>query len=282
MPIDPQTRLGAAHLIVRDLDTQLKFYQQALGFCVKAQDEHSACLGSRDAGILMLEENPAAARPVRSTGLYHFAVLLPNRAALARSLWRLVDYGCPLDGAADHAVSEALYLSDPEGNGIELYRDRDRTDWPMRDGKLAMYNAPIDLDTLLAQSQRSDASGEVEPTARIGHIHLRVAAIAETEAFYVNVLGFDLTQHYGGSAAFVSAGGYHHHIGMNTWDSLGAPPAPDGSLGLRRYELLVPGAEAYQQLLERLHDAGHPTAPIDGGLTLRDPAGIEIALIQQP
>lgn len=282
MTLDAQTRIGAAHLLVRDLDHQSEFYQQALGFELRAAEGNTRRLGTQTEDIVILEGSPAAPPSGRTTGLYHIAVLLPSRAELARSLWRLVDSHYRLEGAADHAVSEALYLADPEGNGIELYRDRDRRDWPIQDGKLAMYNAPIDLDALLVEAERESAGSPVHPLTRMGHIHLRASSIPANLSFYVDILGFDLMQRYGPSAAFVSAGGYHHHVGMNTWETAGAPPAPPGSLGMQRYEILLPGDSTLHAVRDRLQAAQLPVEPSAGGWLVSDPAGVQILLKTAP
>ena len=232
MAIDPGARIGAVHLTVADLGRLVSFYEARLGLTVRRRDSRTAWLGAGGAGgadLLVLHESPTARRVPGTTGLYHFAVLVPTRRALARSLRRLVDTSTTLQGVADHGVSEALYLGDPEGNGIEIYRDRPRADWPVVAGQLKMGTDPLDLDGLLseleAEGDARDAAG-MPPATTIGHVHLHVADLVTTEEFYAGVLGFELTQRFGQSAYFFAAGGYHHHVGANIWAGAGAPPPP--------------------------------------------------------
>jgi catechol 2,3-dioxygenase len=204
---------------------------------------------------------------------------MPDRRQLAMSLARLAARRWPLDGASDHLASEALYLSDPEGNGIEIYRDRPREDWPQRDGSLAMDTLPLDLENLLAELGDST---QVEPLApagtTMGHVHLQVSDLAQAEEFYVAVLGFEVTVRAYPGALFVSAGGYHHHLGLNTWHSAGSPPAPPGAAGLRSYEVVVPSADELQNVLRRIGDAGLDVSPQSAGHLVRDPFGNGVLL----
>src|SRR5574341_1976790 len=224
----PDTRLGSVHLTVSDLDRSLQFYGSALGLRTRRREEAVAELGTGTASLLILWERAGAKpRPRHTSGLYHFAILLPSRADLARALQRLLEARYPIDGASDHLVSEAVYLADPDGNGIEIYADRSRRALPVRDGQLRMDTLPLDLEDLMNEVQAGPPAATGLPEAtRIGHIHLHVADLATAEAFYRDVLGFDLMVRYGSSASFLSAGGYHHHIGVNTWAGAGAPPPP--------------------------------------------------------
>jgi catechol 2,3-dioxygenase len=212
--IDPGTTIGTVALTIANLDRSVKFYARHLGFECHRRTDTGAWLGAGGRDLLALSQCESAPRVRRATGLYHFAILVPSRVALARSLRRLVDTDTLMQGFADHGVSEALYLADPDGNGIEIYRDRPRPEWPNVGGRLQMGVEPLDLDGLLTELEGDEggAGGLAEGTT-IGHIHLHVARLVEAEAFYVGVLGFDLIQRYGDSALFVSAGGYHHHIG---------------------------------------------------------------------
>ncbi|HEY6211922.1 MAG TPA: VOC family protein, partial [Vicinamibacterales bacterium] len=216
--IDPETRIGAVHLTVASLDASIRFYESHLGLVVHRRDGPTAALGVGAAGapdLLRLSECERAPRVRGTTGLYHFAVLVPSRADLGRALRRLVETGTVMQGAADHGVSEALYLADVDGNGIEIYRDRPRAEWPFVQGQLRMGADPLDFDEL--RSAADDAAGsQLARETTIGHVHLHVSALDEAQRFYVDVLGFELMQRYGPSALFVSAGGYHHHIGLNT------------------------------------------------------------------
>ncbi len=238
VPIDPGARIGAVHLRVADLDRLAAFYQACLGLEVRARETATARLGTESAELLVLHEDRSARRVTGTTGLYHFAILVPSRPDLARALKRLVDTSTRLQGAADHGVSEALYLADPEGNGIEIYRDRPRVEWPFVAGRLQMTTEPLDVQGLIAEA---DAAGErMAAGTTMGHVHLCVSDLAATEQFYAETLGFDLMQRFGQSAAFFSAGGYHHHIGANIWTSAGAPAPPPDALGLDYFEIVVP------------------------------------------
>jgi catechol 2,3-dioxygenase len=231
--------------------------------------------------------NAAAHAPrVRATtGLYHFAILVPSRRDLARSLRRLAETETVLQGAADHGVSEALYLADPDGNGIEIYRDRARADWPIVGGQLRMSADPIDLDALLNEAAEAERpSGDPDAfrmaaATTIGHVHLHVSDLDAARRFYVDVIGFDLMQRYGPSALFVAAGGYHHHVGLNTWAGVGAPPPPPGAIGLRYFELKLSEAAAIQPVVSRLRDAGVEVETEGDAALVRDPSSNGILLV---
>ena len=277
--IHPATRVGFVELTVNDLDRALAFYRQALGLELIWQDERQAGLGAGGRVFLRLTGDPQAERPRRATGLYHLAVLLPSRQALGRSLHRLATGKAGLQGAADHWFSEAIYLSDPEGNGIELYRDRPRPEWPPMEQVARMGNGHFDLRRLLDEVERPPAPGEtIDAETTLGHIHLRVNDVASADVFYSGVLGFDPMMHFGASAGFVSAGGYHHHIAYNVWESAGAPPAPAGAAGLRFFGVVLPDAAARQAVLARLEQAGLPVEEAPDGPAVRDPAGNLLAL----
>ncbi|MGH7407638.1 MAG: VOC family protein, partial [Candidatus Methylomirabilales bacterium] len=230
MTIAPATTVGPVSLTVSSLDRALRFYGGVLGLSVVRHQGGTAVLSAGGpAPLVVLAENPGAHRPPRSTtGLYHLAILVPSRRALAHALARLVDTRHPLHGASDHLVSEALYLADPDGNGIEIYADRPRDRWPRRGETIEMASKPVDLEGLLAELDPPGPNGShpVDPATRIGHIHLRVADLGSSEAFYQGVLGFEVMQRDYPGALFVSAGGYHHHIGMNIWAGRDAPPPP--------------------------------------------------------
>jgi len=272
--IHPDTRLGAVHLTVSDLERSLAFYQNALGFRLNRREGAQAFLGAGRSDLLTLLEKPGARAVRRTTGLYHFAILTPSRLELAKALRNLAQTRTPVEGFADHLVSEAIYLSDPDGNGIEIYRDRPRHEWPREDGHIKMATDPIDIDGIFAELQgRPDGWDGLHPETALGHMHLRVAQIANTEAFYRNVVGFDLIMHFGSSASFVSAGGYHHHLGMNTWQSAGAPPPPPDAVGLRWYDILVPMRAELDRFANRAAAAGVPIEERGDALFVRDPAG---------
>jgi len=270
------TTVGPVSLTVADLPRALAFYTERLGFHVHAKDAGVVRIGAGGSDLLVLVEEKAA-RPAHGTaGLFHFAVLLPSRDALARSLSRLAETGTRLQGAADHLVSEALYLADPEGNGIELYRDRPRDTWTWDNARVAMTTDPLDVEALLAEGDAAGSawSGLPEGTV-IGHVHLKVGRIAPAEQFYCGVLGLDLTARYGPMASFVSYGGYHHHVAFNTWGGVGVPPAPDGATGLMEFVLNLPNADDVLRIVKRAAAAGLPVGP--NGL-LRDPSGNAVRL----
>ena len=276
--IDPGTTIGAVHLTISDLRHSIRFYEAHLGFVVHRQDDRTAWLGAGGPDLLILTQDETAPRVRGATGLYHFAILVPSRADLARSFRLLVQTGIVMQGAADHGVSEALYLADEDGNGIEVYRDRPREDWPQLAGRLQMGVEPLDLEMLLSEAGEADSGAGLAPGTVIGHVHLQVSQIAAAEAFYVGILGFELTLRYGRGASFVAAGGYHHHIGLNTWAGAGAPPPPSGALGLRYFVVTLQSAAALAAVADRVRAAGVPAESLDDGLLIRDPSRNAILL----
>jgi catechol 2,3-dioxygenase len=275
--IDAATHIGAVHLTIRDLDRSIRFYEAHLGFSLHRRDDRTAWLGAGGPDLLVLSQCDKAPRVRGTTGLYHFAILVPSRADLARALRRLVETETVMQGAADHLVSEALYLADGDGNGIEIYRDRPRAEWPFVNGQLRMAADPVDFDGLLAEPGGMGGGGLARGTV-IGHVHLHVARLDEAQHFYVDVLGFELMQRYGPSALFVSAGGYHHHIGLNTWAGVGAPPPPPGAIGLQHFDVVLPNEAAVAAIADRVAEAGIPTEPVDLGLLVHDPANNAICV----
>ncbi len=278
--IDPGTQIGAVHLTISDLRRSVRFYETHLGFALHRRDDRTAWLGAGGADLLILSQCETAPRLRGTTGLYHFAILVPSRLDLGHALRRLVATETIMQGAADHGVSEALYLADEDGNGIEIYRVRPRDQWPVAGGQLRMGAEPMDLDALLAEAGRADSGAGLPAGTVIGHVHLHVARLEEAHAFYVGLLGFTLMQRYGPSALFVAAGGYHHHIGLNTWAGVGAPPPPPGAIGLKHFALALPGAQALAALAERIRAAGLVPEPAEGGLLIHDPA--KNAILLQP
>ena len=274
MSIDPRTEIGYAHLAVADLGRSLDFYTETLGFRLLSRQGGTATLGADgETPLLLLSEEPGARpRPEGTTGLYHFAILVPTRADLGRSLRRLLEREYPLSGASDHLVSEALYLDDPDGNGIEIYRDRPRSEWPVDGSEVRMGNVVLDAQGILMEAEREGEGWQgLASGTRMGHIHLHVGDLRGAEEFYVRTLGFDVMQRWGGAALFISAGGYHHHIGLNTWAGVGAPPPPSGTAGLRAYAIELPDERARAEVVDRLRAAGAQTARQGDAVSLEDP-----------
>jgi catechol 2,3-dioxygenase len=274
--------MGTVSLTVHDLDRSRDFYEQVLGLRATEGDDGSLLLGVGGERPLVQLYGDATAPALnrRATGLFHQAILFPTRHDLAVALARLAQARWPLDGASDHLVSEALYLSDPDGNGIELYRDRPRAEWQRRDGELQMATIPLDLRDVLSEFNGDTAIAPLAPSGTtMGHVHLQVAELEDIERFYHGVLGFDVVVRTYPQALFVSAGGYHHHIGLNTWNSAGAGPPAPGSVGLRHYEILLPDEDALHQTLARAEAAGVTPEHRDDGTTfVRDPSGNGVVL----
>jgi catechol 2,3-dioxygenase len=279
--IAPDTVIGTVALTVSDLARSREFYERAIGLRATAAADGRVVLAATGGHPLVELHGDGSAPKLdrRATGLFHLAILLPTRLDLALALTRLAEARWPLDGASDHLVSEALYLSDPDGNGIEIYRDRPREEWRYADGRLEMATLPLDLDDVLGELPRATALQAHAPAGTtIGHVHLQVAAIPEAEAFYRGILGFDVMVRGYPGALFVSAGGYHHHLGLNTWHSLGSPPPAPGSIGLRSFEVLLPDRDQLEAVLARVRAAGVATTELDGATLVRDPSGNAVVL----
>lgn len=269
-------RLGAVSLRVRNLEAMLEFYSEFLGLNVLHLEKGRAELGfNPDQSLLTLTACvDGVSRPRQAAGLYHLALLVPDRKRLAQALKRLGQAGYPLQGAADHFVSEALYLADPEGNGIEIYADRARETWRWEDDQLRMGTAPLDIDDLLQLLEGEDANGVILAAGTVvGHIHLQVTNLQEAIQFYEFILGFDPMGLYGSSAAFYSAGGYHHHIGLNTWASADGPRARDNMLGLAEFEIVYRDPGQLRALTASLSRNGLAFDEVGQGITLEDPSG---------
>ncbi len=278
MTIHPETTMGMVTLCVADLTRSLDYYRHRIGLQLHRQEIGTVFLGAGGPDLLCLVEQPGA-RPVQRgrTGLYHFALLLPSRLALARTLRHLLETRTPIAGASDHGVSEALYLTDPDGHGIEIYRDRPRAEWPMvstpRGMELAMTVDPLDVEGILGELAPGDGGGAAMPAeTTVGHVHLHVAELEAAEAFYCGVLGFTLMQRFDRSASFVSAGRYHHHLGLNIWAGRGAPPPPDDAARLLHYQIVLPDAGALAAVLARVEAAGMTPQAREGGWFLHDPS----------
>jgi catechol 2,3-dioxygenase len=273
LKLDPKTKLGYVHLTISDMERAISFYQNVMGFQVHQREGDTTYLGSGSENILALTEVPGATLIPRRTGLYHFAVLTPSRRALGKSLQHLIETETPLQGGADHLVSEALYLSDPDGNGIEIYRDRPRSEWQYENGNLKMGTEPLDYRGIINETNGDPGEWTgLEPSTRLGHIHLHVADLKSASDFYENVLGFDFLINYMGSAAFLSVGGYHHHIGLNIWNGIGTPPPPPDSAGLRYFSIQLVGEEEQKRLEGRFTKNQINFEVTPDGLFVRDPS----------
>jgi catechol 2,3-dioxygenase len=280
--IDPATRPGLVALHVDDLQRVRDFYRGVLGLAERPAPLGEALLGPQTGEPLVRLESgaQAQARVARSTGLYHMALLYPSRAALGAALLRLDASGYPIQGASDHGVSEAIYLADPEGNGIELYADRPKASWPRRGDTLEMVTAPLDLESLANVAQAAGMQNdEWVSDLRMGHIHLHVAQLEPAVAFYHQGLGLNLIQRYGNQAAFLAAGDYHHHLGINTWAGVGAPPPTPDSPGLRHFTLAFPSGEALQATLAQLRTKEARVEELEDSFRTRDPSGNRIELV---
>jgi catechol 2,3-dioxygenase len=276
---------------VAELERALAFYRDLLGYTALPVDERSVRLAP-EAGApahFLLEATPGVGpKPWRTAGLFHAAIRVPTQRDLARVISRLFNGGWKIDGMADHGVSEAFYLSDPDGNGLEIYRDRPRVDWPHANGELAMVSDPLDINALFATMQPGDLEIAAMPAGTdIGHVHLQVSNLARAEAFYSGVLGFDVMQRSYRGALFVSAGGYHHHIGLNIWAGEDVPALRDDVAGLIDFTVLLPNAAALNDVVARINAAGldaKRSESTDGSPTLvvHDPDGIGVVLTVEP
>jgi catechol 2,3-dioxygenase len=259
---------------VADLDRSVDYWENAIGLRTNDRSDGTARLGVPGRDLLVLEEQPGA-RPGRgvNTGLFHLALLLPERADLAAWLAHAASSGVRLSGASDHFVSEALYLRDPDGHGIEIYRDRPRDTWTSNpDGSLNIGTVALDLDDLMSSYDASQPFERMPDGAVMGHIHLQVAQLVEARRFYEDLLGLDLMVEIPGQASFLASGGYHHHVGMNVWAGVGAPPPPPDQAALRRAALEVESADRLDQIEARLADAGHEPVRDGERLLVADPS----------
>jgi catechol 2,3-dioxygenase len=282
MEVSPETRMGAVELTVADLDRTLDYWQNQIGLRVRSRDGDRASLGT-DSELLRFVEEPDARPAPGRTGLFHVALLVPDRASLARWLAHAARDRVPLSGLSDHRVSEAIYLRDPDGHGIEIYADRPRAQW---EGLVEQLMTTLPLDTVDLFGELVDPA--VEPFEGlpdgtvVGHTHLRVANVDDTVAFYRDVLGFGLMTQLGPQAAFLSAGGYHHHIGGNTWESAGASPPPPGAAALRHATIVLPDVAERDRVVARVADAGQEPMARKDGVLVRDPSGNALLLAAPP
>lgn len=281
--IHPKTRMGHISLTVANLDNQIEFYTKAMGFKLHWKDENKAGLGSGNNDLLLLTEQPNLKKYRGVTGLYHVAYVFPNRRELAIAVARLFAIKYP-NSPTDHIMTKTTYLDDLEGNGIELYCEspEDGT-WTFKDGKFESYRKDgswsdgreaLDLEELFSHLTEEDKLDVPVPSEmHIGHVHLHVRDVDEAVDFYHGIIGFDImgiSKEF--QMGFVSAGGYHHHIGLNTWQGAGAPPPPEDAVGLRYFTVELPNKNAYDEVVARVDGAGIPSNETEAGLLLHDPS----------
>src|SRR3954470_9507440 len=279
-PLPATLALGPVHLTVSDLPRSIEWYERALGLHLHAQDSDNAVaeLGDGDNAVLVLHEDRGARPAGRHAGLYHYALLYPSREELARALTRLISHRVPIQGASDHGTHEAVYLPDPDGNGIELAADRPREQWPSPEEEFGRGGPlPLDAEDLLRTVEGEQLAERVRSGLRVGHVHLHVASIDDGLAFYRDVIGFDVWALIP-TAAFVSAGGYHHHLGFNVWRGEGAPPAPGDTVGLRHWTVQLDTKDEVDEVRARAEAAGIDVEDDGDGIMVRDPWRIALRI----
>jgi catechol 2,3-dioxygenase len=273
--------IGSIGLVARDLHLLSSYYQQLLGLTVLERTDRIVRLGVAGVTLIEIEHQPDA-KPddPREAGLYHTAFLMPTRADHARWIMHIARSRVPITGASDHGVSEAFYLDDPEGNGIEVYNDRPQDKWQREDGLIVMPTKQLDVEAILRGVEPVNADYPSAPDGlRIGHIHLRVGNVEKAEGFYRGMLGLDLTRRRGG-ATFMSSGGYHHHVGANVWHSDGAGVRDGKRAGLGWYSIEAADGAAIDTIGGRLRAAGAPLDHVPGGIETADPWGTRIRLVK--
>lgn len=276
---EPNTFVSQVNLKVANLERSLTFYQEVIGLQVLQQTNSAADLTADGKTVLVSIQQPddIVSKQGRTTGLYHFALLLPTRADLGRLLKHFLQVRYPLQGASDHLVSEAIYLADPDGNGIEVYADRPASAWSWNNGEVEMATVALDAESLLAEGEGEAWNGMSAGTI-MGHIHLHVSELQKTEEFYTKGLGFEVVTRYGGQALFISTGKYHHHIGLNTWNGVGAPPSAENSVGMESYTMVLPSEEKREQIISQLQEMGVTVTEEKGAFITADPSGNRIRL----
>jgi catechol 2,3-dioxygenase len=252
------THIGYVHLRVHSVEKELKFYDRMLGFHEVERDDKTIYLsanGKKPYHLILTENEKAPSRTPFSTGLFHLAIRVPSRPELAKMFLRLYENKYPFQGFADHGVSEALYMADPEGNGVEIYFDKSRDKWPFSNGRLEMVTDPLDINDLISElrDEKYEWKG-LHPQTDIGHIHLQVSKLSAAQNFYQRSLGMDIMQDSFPGALFLSAGGYHHHVGVNVWASNGAGPPAGDTLGLIAFGLHVPDSQKKEMLLQQFEE----------------------------
>lgn len=275
---EPITFVGQVNLKVQNLVRAIAFYKEVIGFKVLEQTERKANLTADGNTILLSIEQPINVLPKqeRTTGLYHFALLLPKRSDLAKIVQHFRELGMRF-GSSDHLVSEALYLSDPDGNGIEIYVDRDPSKWDWNNGEVEMAVDPLNFPDLLSGGKQQSWTGLPAETV-MGHIHLHVSDLKRTEEFYIKGLEFEVVNRYGTQALFISDGKYHHHIGLNTWNGVGASAPSPNSVGLESFTLKLPSKERKNKIIAQLKNIGASVTKENGSTVATDPSGNRIHL----
>jgi len=264
-------RLGPVSLTVTDLDRSIPFYESAIGLQLARRDGAEAALGAGGEDLLVLVEEPDARRAGRHAGLYHFALLQPSRLELGRAARRLIATETPVSGASDHKISEAIYLPDPDGNGIELAADRARERWGDLGDPTALGGPePLDMQGLMAMVDGEEVHERAAEDLKVGHVHLHVGSVEDALGFWRDLVGFEVMTRFP-SAAFIAAGGYHHHLGLNTWRGEGVPPMPSGVVGMRHWTIVLDTPAEVAEVRERLAAAGAPTEELSDGFLTRDP-----------
>jgi catechol 2,3-dioxygenase len=270
-------RVGAVTLVVHDLDTMTGFYQDVIGLAVLGRQGEVATLGAGTIPLLHLRREPSARLWTRrEAGLFHTAFLLPSRAALGAWLRFMAARRVPISGASDHIVSEAVYLDDPEGNGIEVYADRPSASWSWRAEGIAMSTEAMDIEGVMGAA--TEAWTGMPAGGSIGHVHLQTGDLSHAQGFYAGLLGFDITARYPG-ALFFGAGGYHHQLATNLWNSRGAPMRSAPTTGLAEVVLLAKGDDVVAATRARLTEAAVTFAEVEGSLLVRDPWGTALRLV---
>ncbi|WP_342539302.1 VOC family protein [Sporosarcina sp. FSL K6-1540] len=274
----PNTFVGHVNIKVQDLNRSLTFYQEILGFQVLEQTEKMAKLTTDGKTSVLSIEQPENVVPQygKTTGLYHFALLLPKRSDLAEIVHHFMEIGLRY-GSSDHLVSEALYLADPDGNGIEIYIDREPSEWTWSNGEVAMTVDPLNFEDLLSEGRPQSWKGLPAGTV-MGHIHLHVSELKKTEEFYTKGLGFEVVNRYGNQALFISTGKYHHQIALNTWAGVGAPTPPLNSVGLESFTIVLADEVARNNVIAQLKNIGVAVTEENGSFVSYDPSGNRIYL----
>lgn len=274
----PNTYVGHVNIKVQDLNRSLRFYQEVLGFQVLEQTERLVKLTTDGKTSVLSIEQPenVVAKQGKTTGLYHFALLLPNRSDLADIVHHFSEIGIR-HGASDHLVSEALYLSDPDGNGIEIYIDRAPSEWSWRNGEVAMTVDPLDFEDLLTERKQQSWKGMPAGTV-MGHLHLHVLELSKSEEFYTKGLGFEVVNRYGNQALFISTGKYHHQMALNTWAGVGAPTPAENSVGLESFSIVLADEVARDKIITQLKSIGASVTEENGSFITFDPSGNRIYL----